>query len=272
MRRDLFVLVLLAGVAGTGCSMANRLTFIRPSAERGKVTQVAPVYDVSDKKKPGKDSPYAASELVASAVAQYRTGNLAEAQQMAARALKMDPSSADANSLLGMLSERGGKAAAAGAYYQKAATLAPASGIHANNYGTWLCGNGRAAESLGWFDKALADPNYPTRAAALGNAGTCANLAGQVDRAEASWRSALALDAGELQSLSGMAALQFARGQYLDARAFAERWLALAPADAGGLQLASRIEQKLGDNAAAQRYLSRLQAITPGTSTVPRAQ
>ena len=69
-----------------------------------------------------------------------------------------------------------------------------------------------------------------------------------------------------------MATLQFARNQYLDARAFAERWLAIAPSDAEGLQLASRIEQKLGDNVAAQRYLSRLQATSPGTSTVPRAQ
>ena len=132
--------------------------------------------------------------------------------------------------------------------------------------------NGRAQESLGWFDQALADPNYPTPAAAWGNAGTCANRAGQADRAEANWRQALALDAADLQSLAGMATLQFARNQYLDARAFAERWLAIAPSDAEGLQLASRIEQKLGDNVAAQRYLSRLQATSPGTSTVPRAQ
>ena len=92
------------------------------------------------------------------------------------------------------------------------------------------------------------------------------------DRAEASWRQALALDATDLQSLAGMAAQQFARGRYLEARAFAERWLALAPQDADGLRLASQIEQKLGDNAAAQRYLARLQANSPGTPTAPRAQ
>ena len=151
-------------------------------------------------------------------------------------------------------------------------TRAPATGAYANNYGTWLCGNGRAAESLAWFEKAIADPNYPTRAAALANAGTCANRAGQPEQAEANWRQALAMDPGELQSLAGMAALQFARGRYLEARAFAERWLALSPVDAEGLQLASSIEQKLGDNVAAQRYLSRLQAIPSGSPTAPRAQ
>ena len=75
-----------------------------------------------------------------------------------------------------------------------------------------------------------------------------------------------------MQSLSGMATLQFARGRYLDARAFAERWLSVAPTDAAGLDLAARIEQKLGDNAAAQRYLSRLQALPSGINPASRAQ
>ena len=80
------------------------------------------------------------------------------------------------------------------------------------------------------------------------------------------------LDAAELQSLSGMAALQYSRGRYLDARAFAERWLALAPADAAGLQLASQIELKLGDTAASARYLHQLQALPAGAANVPRTQ
>ena len=82
----------------------------------------------------------------------------------------------------------------------------------------------------------------------------------------------MALQPENLPSLSGMAALQFARGRYLEARAFAERWLALTPADAEGLLLAAQIEQKLGDNVAAQRYLSRLQATPPGTPTAPSTQ
>ena len=106
----------------------------------------------------------------------------------------------------------------------------------------------------------------------LGNAGTCADRAGMPDRAEAYWRQALSLDAAELQSLSGMAALQYSRGRYLDARAFAERWLALAPADAAGLQLASQIELKLGDTAASARYLHQLQALPAGAANVPRTQ
>src|SRR3546814_6712665 len=67
----------------------------------------------------------------------------------------------------------------AGGYYARAAELAPEQGTALNNYGAWLCGNGRAAESLAWIDRALADPIYRQRASALANAGSCALKAGQ---------------------------------------------------------------------------------------------
>ena len=81
-------------------------------------------------------------------------------------------------------------------------------------------------------------------------------------------RAVLALEPENVPALSGMAALEYARGAYLEARAFAERWLALAPDDPAALQLAARIEEKTGDNVAASRYLLRLQAISSGSSTV----
>lgn len=270
MRRKALALGVVAVLLATGCSKLERLTIIRPSAARGEYTKVAPTYEVSDKGRKG--APVAVAQLLANATELYRAGEFDQAGQQARQALKADPKSGDAHTLLAAIAAARGNAAEAGKHYQQAVALSPASGVYANNYGTWLCSNGRAAESLGWFDKALADPEYPTPAAALANAGACANGIGQQDRAEASWRQALALQADNLPSLSGMAVLQFARGQYMDARAFAERWLALAPADADGLRLAAGIEQKLGDNVAAQRYLLRLQATSPGSTTAPRTQ
>ena len=53
----------------------------------------------------------------------------------------------------------------------------------------------------------------------------------------------------------------------------AERWLTIAPDDARkACDWRSQIEQKLGDNAAASRYLSRLQAIPSGSGPAPRKQ
>ena len=236
MRRDVLVLGVAFVLLATGCRTMERLSFIRPSAARGDYTQVAPTYEVSDKGRKG--ATVGAGQLLANATALYRAGRIDEAGELARKALKTDPKSGDAHTLLAAIAGARGDAAGAGKHYQQAVALSPADGAYANNYGTWLCANGRGAESLGGFDKALADPQYPTPVAALANAGTCANGVGQQDRAEASWRQALAL----------------------------------VPGDADGLQLAARIEQKLGDNVAAQRYLFRLQATSPGSTTAPRTQ
>lgn len=264
-------LVLVAAcVLVTGCRQMERLTIVRPSAERGEYTKIAPTYDVSGSSARASDAD--ANQLLMSASHFYKKGDLGQSQALALRALKADPRSGDAHTLLGAIADARGDAAAAGTHYGKAAEIAPKTGIYANNYGSWLCANGRAAESLGWFDGAIADPAYPTRDMALANAGSCAQQAGQSDRAEANWRQALALDPGNVPALSGMASLQFARGRYLQARAFTERWLSAVPGDVQGLGLAVQVEQKLGDNAAASRYLSRLQAIPSGSGPAPRTQ
>jgi type IV pilus assembly protein PilF len=270
MRREALALVACGMAVLAGCSRLERLSIVKPTAERGDWTQVASKYDVSDKGR--KAAPLVAAQLLASATEAYRAGKLTLAAQQARQALKSDPKLGDAHTLLAGIASAQGDQAAAGKHYQQAVAIAPATGAYANNYGTWLCGNGRAAESLDWFDRALADPGYATRASAFGNAGTCAKRVGLAERAEANWRQALALLPVELQSLAGMAGLQFDRGRYLEARAFAERWLAVAPADAEALQLAASIEQKLGDNVAAGRYLSRLQVVSSGSPAASPTQ
>ena len=270
MRRDARVLVAIFCLLAGACSKLERLSIVKPTAERGDYTQVAPTYDVSDKGRTG--TPMAAGEQLASANELFRGGKLVQAEQQARRAVKSNPRLGDAHVLLAMVAAARGDDAPAGRHYEQALAIAPGNGVYANNYGAWLCSHGRAPESLGWFDRALADPAYSTRAAAFANAGSCARDSGQAARAEANWRQALALDAVNLPSLSGMADLQFRSGHYLEARAFAERWLAVVPSDMAGLRLAAQIEQKLGDNVASERYLLRLQGIPTGTTTAPRPQ
>ena len=265
------ILLIAVGVLSTtACRQLERLTIVRPSAERGEFTQVAPTYDVSGK--PGKAVQKPPEQLLAAASTLYAAGQLDAAKVKAQQVLKADPASGDAHTLLGLIASSAGSVSDAGAHYQKALQIAPGNGAYANNYGIWLCSNNRAQESLTWFDKALLDPVYPTPVTALANAGACAKQAGKLVVAEANWRQALAIEPEMPSALSGMANLEFARAHYLDARAFIERWLAVAPQDASALQLAVQIEQKQGDNAAAQRYLLRLQAIAPGASLVPPAQ
>lgn len=270
MRREVLLALLAASLATAGCSKMERLTFVRPTADRGEYVQIAPTYDVSGRK--GSAGAGNAVALVAAASDRLRRGELDEAERLSRQALKADPRSTDALTLLGSIAESRGRAAEAGRHYKAAVALAPGTGIPANNYGAWLCANGQAAQSLAFFDQALADPAYPTPLAALSNAGSCARKAGMAPRAEASWRQVLAAQPEHVGALAGMAQLQYDLGHTLEARAFAQRWLAVAPDDPDGLRLAIAIERKHGDNAAASRYLSRLQGISSGSTTSPPAR
>ena len=137
-----------------------------------------------------------------------------------------------------------------------------------NNYGTWLCANGFQAESLVWFDRAMQAPGYGTPEVAQANAGNCALGTGQLERAERDLRQALSRDPSNATALGAMAELEFRRQQYLPARAFVERRLASGPASLAVLKLASQIEERLGDKAAASRYVQRIRAEFPDARDV----
>ena len=78
-------------------------------------------------------------------------------------------------------------------------------------------------------------------------------------------RRAIELDQKNAVALSAMAEREFRAGRAFEARAFSERRLSAAPADARSLQLASQIEEKLGDSTAAAKYVQRLRAEFPDT-------
>ncbi len=257
-------------VLAGGCS---RLTFVKPSAERRGMERVAPEY--SFKETPESRARAEARRQVAIADRHLRAGELAQAESAAREALEADASIAEPHTMLALVATRQGQAELAGRHYAEAARLGP-SGATYNNYGAWLCSNGRAQDSLSWFDNALRDARYGDRAGALANAGSCAARAGQYDRVERDLRAALELDPANAVALEAMASFAFGQRRYLEARAFSERRLAAAPATPATLELASRIEEQLGDTVAATRYVQRLRTefpqarnAIPGDSTQP---
>jgi type IV pilus assembly protein PilF len=260
MRREALAALVIASLAAGGCAqMSRKFTFMRPDVSRKSSRQVAPDYEVRSDKR--RSSVLLASDRLALANRYLRAGDLTQAEAQAQSVLKLDPKSADAHTVLALAASQRGQADRAGGYYAKAAELAPRSGRALNNYGAWLCANGRAAESLAWFDRAVADPAYATPASALANAGACALDAGQPARAERDLRLALQREPADPTALSAMARHEYDAGRYLQARAFAERRLAAAAPNVEILRLASQIEQKLGDLPAAARYMQQLTAL-----------
>ena len=178
-------------------------------------------------------------------------------------AVKLEPSSADAYTMLGLLYERINRPAQAEASYAKSAKLAPDKGDILNNYGAWLCRSGHPLESDVWFRKALGDPFYKTPTAAMGNASACALKADKPELAEGYDRQILAIDAANAGALQDLAAILFQRGDFLRARGFMERLLSTAKATPDMLDQAARIEDKLGDAAAARGYRNRIATEFP---------
>ncbi len=262
-RRAGAMLMVVVGVvvilASTACS---RLTFVKPSMERRGIERTAPEVHMTPD---SYDSPAAkARVLVQQGQVALSKGDLVEAEQLAAKALKAAPDDATAHTLFAIVAERRGDLVKAGKSYKRAVDLAPAQGAMANNYGTWLCGNGRARESLEWFDRALADPGYRTPSIAMANSGACAADAGDDAHAARYLTGALELDPENPVALAATAEREFRAGNAFRARAFSQRRLAAAPADRRSLVLASQIEGKLGDSAAAERYVQQLRAEFPG--------
>lgn len=259
--RALRLLGLLALIVFTA-SACNRLSFIRPNMDRKGFKQTAVEYEVGDRRK-GADTAMAAQARVQSAQRYLEAGDRDKARSELKQALQIDARSAEAYSLMAVMAEMDGKNSEAGGYYRKAAEYAPDRGATLNNYGVWLCDNNRAAEAMSYFDRTLADPRYGTPAVALANSGACADKLGQGDRAEQDLRLALSLDPNSTLALSAMAKHQLRLGKAFEARAFSERRLAIEPISAEALLTASQIEQKLGDTAAAARYVQRMRAEFP---------
>ena len=253
--------VVLVFLATAGC---NRLTFVRPSLERGDFDKVA--RDVTVRESSDRIAARKADAHLQRARGHLARNELDKAEDEARSAIKLDASSEGGYTVLAVVHDRRGQAARAGEYYRKATELAPTRGGTLNNYGTWLCSNGREQESLVWFERAVASPGYQTRAGALANAGRCADRAGLDERATAYLRMAIELDPKNPIALSTLAERAYRRGDGMQARAFSERRLTAAPPDAASLLLASQIEEMLGDTAAAARYVQRMRAEFPNTS------
>ena len=198
MRPKAICLLLITLLLATACS---RLTFVRP---KGKVEpmsgpQSTREYSVGDS--PEVKRRQSVQTLLARAVQRLQAGEPDAAEKDARAALKLDPTSADATTVLAVVEDQRGNTSAAGQHYKRAAELAPSQGAALNNYGTWLCKNGFAAESLVWFDRAIQAPDYATPASAMANAGSCALKSGQAERAARDLRQALAQEPANLQAI-----------------------------------------------------------------------
>jgi type IV pilus assembly protein PilF len=180
------------------------------------------------------------------------------------RAVAYDQTYAPAHTLLGVLYETIGEQEDAEAEYRLAVRYDPEDGDVNNNLGAFLCQNGKPREAGPYFDTAVDDPFYSTPQVALTNAGACALDRGELDKAESYLRQSLQIDQRSGAALLPMAEVSYRQGLYLRARAFLQRYEAVAPASEESLQLGIMIETALGDERSVEKYRAELKEKYPG--------
>lgn len=135
-----------------------------------------------------------------------------------------------------------------------------------NALGAFHCRNKEHTRGVAMFLKAAQNPLYRTPEVAYTNAGVCARSAGKLDRAEQYLRQALTLRSNYPETFVQLAGVAHDRGNNLQARAFIERYLAIAPATADVLLLGHRVETALNDRAAAAAFGERLRKEFPDSA------
>lgn len=159
---------------------------------------------------------------------------------------------APAYSALGYVYSETGKSDQAEQQYKHALSLTPDDPDTQNNFGVFLCGQGKSAEAQRYFRRAVSNPSYSTPEAAWTNAGVCPGTSQQ--DAESDFLHALQIKPEFPAALKQMAIISFDRKQYLRARAFEQRYRAVATPGPDFLLLSADTERALGDEAKAKDY------------------
>lgn len=197
------------------------------------------------------------------AIAYMRDGDNELALRKLEKAIEADPKSVGAHNALALLHTRLGETEKAERNYKSALALDPRNPAALNNYGQFLCQQKRFDEGQARFAEAVKNPLNRTPESALTNAGLCALQAKDPTAAEQHFRAALQAVPELAPALLAMAQLSYDQQNYLQARGYYQRYLAVAPQNPRTLWLGIRIENALDDRDTVASYAIQLKNKYP---------
>ncbi len=211
-----------------------------------------------------KSSGRSAAEINAElGLAYMQQGDYEHALEKLKHALSFDPQLASGNHYIAEVYQQIGENKSAEMHYRKALSITPVDPMLLNNFGVFLCRQKRLDEAQTLFMTAAKQPFYKTPEVAYSNAALCALQQPDEAKAEEYLRAALRLNPKLPAALYEMAALKFKQQEYLNARAFLQRYFNAARASPQSLWLGVRVEKQLGDETNAAKYATRLKEDFP---------
>lgn len=183
------------------------------------------------------------------------------------RALEIDKAHPVANYVMGVLQVRLGDDKRAEAHFRRAITKKPEYAEAQQEYGVFLCKQGKYKQAFVHFNMALSNPLYRTPELVNLKAGECilSRARPDIGAAERYFRTALAFNPRLHPALEHMARISYQRRKYLSARAYVQRYFEIGPDTPAALYWGVRTERELGATEVADRYLRRLRARFPGS-------
>ena len=207
---------------------------------------------IIDKKVSEPDLKQAAALNVQLAIGYIDRDQYGVAQEKLDKAIEQDPDNVDAYTTMAYLKRRVNELDEAEDYYLQALDIKSTNPNIHNNYGGLLCQMGRYDDALDEIRLAYEDPFYQTPYLAYANAGTCLLDKGDYQQAEKMLRKVLRDQPNYAGALLSMAEIGVKTEKYLMARAYVQRYHAIARPTAESLWLQVQSEKALG---AQEHYL-----------------
>jgi type IV pilus assembly protein PilF len=199
-------------------------------------------------------------------------GRPAVAQEESRIALGIDPGYAPAFNLLGLTHMTLNESKQAEENFERALRIAPGDPEFNNNYGWFLCLNGREKQSMSYFMTAANNPLYTTPTKPYTNAGICSIRLKDDKTAQEYLQQAVRLAASNTQALYWLADIAYRQARFSDARQIIAEIEKLIEPTVEVLWLAIRVERKLGSRETEARLGSQLRRRFPGTSEYQQLQ
>lgn len=189
-------------------------------------------------------------------------GDMARAKQNLERALEHMPDYYRAQLSMAYYYEAVGDTPAAAQQYRQTLKQHPSNSNLLNNYGTFLCKQGKYGLADIYFNKAIHQPNYYQADSSYENAAFCALKSGDKAQAKTYFQQAINHNPYRLRSLYQLTQLNIAEQEYQQARQrllqFQEQW----GVQRTSLELLIQIEDKAGNSALKHAYQQQLLSLT----------
>jgi len=179
------------------------------------------------------------------------------------QAITIDPTLADAYHVRALIYMNMNERALADDSFRTAVSMRGNDGDLLNNYGWFLCQEGRYAEAVPMLQSAVSAPSAGGPAKPLISLGACQLRNGADAEAEKNLKAALGYDRYNPVAYTNLALVYYRRGDFKQARQYAERVNNSKFASAQSLWLGARIAHRQGDIATQKDLVGQLRSRFP---------